>query len=305
MPILRPSGSDFTSFVKAAAQYVPAGGGGKVSKSGGVSVALPGLGAIVRTSQVGALASPTTSAVVINGVTPPASGGGGPPAFSPASATVPLVLWLAGNNGLNTSTSRWTDPNTTTQYTISGTSSTVTVNGLNACELAAASGFLNTPLTFTGAGRSVFIVLRHPSAVTTGHLYMFSGYFAGGNNVFDFRLSPISATIAVLHDTYQGVGSAGTSSNFTQIIGTPVLYSTVVTSSNVIYYLNGTSIGTTINNSGWGAVTAAPQQVNGFNAIASQGGPTVYCEVLVYNGSIGAIDLSNVTNYLRTKWGTA
>ena len=73
MPVLRPSGSDFTSFVKAAAQYVPAGGGGKVSKSGGVSVALPGLGAVVRTSQVGALASPTTSAVVINGVTPPAA----------------------------------------------------------------------------------------------------------------------------------------------------------------------------------------------------------------------------------------
>ena len=73
MPVLRPSGSDYTSFVKAAAQYVPAGGGGKVSKSGGVPVALPGLGAVVRTSQVGALASPTTSAVVINGVTPPAA----------------------------------------------------------------------------------------------------------------------------------------------------------------------------------------------------------------------------------------
>ena len=70
MPVLRPSGSDFTSFVKAAAQYVPAGRAGKTSKSGGVPVALPGLGAVVRTSQVGALASPTTSAVVINGVTP-------------------------------------------------------------------------------------------------------------------------------------------------------------------------------------------------------------------------------------------
>jgi sugar lactone lactonase YvrE len=70
MPVLRPSGSDFTSFVKAAAQYVPAGRNAKPSKSGGVPVALPGLGAVVRTSQVGALASPTTSAVVINGVTP-------------------------------------------------------------------------------------------------------------------------------------------------------------------------------------------------------------------------------------------
>jgi len=70
MPVLRPSGSDFTSFVKAAAQYVPAGRAGKTSKSGGVPVSLPGLGAFIRTSQVGALASPRTSAVVINGVTP-------------------------------------------------------------------------------------------------------------------------------------------------------------------------------------------------------------------------------------------
>ena len=73
MPVLRPSGSDFTSFVKAAAQYVAPGRTAKVSKSGGVPVALPGLGAIVRASQVGALASPTTSAVIINGVTPPAA----------------------------------------------------------------------------------------------------------------------------------------------------------------------------------------------------------------------------------------
>ena len=95
MPILRPSGSDFTSFVKAAAQYVAPGRTAKVSKSGGVSVALPGLGAVVRTSQVGALASPTTSAVIINGVTPrPAAA-----AAAAAAAFGPLlgiVTTLAG-----------------------------------------------------------------------------------------------------------------------------------------------------------------------------------------------------------------
>jgi hypothetical protein len=85
MPVLRPSGSDFTSFVKAAAQYVPPGRSAKVSKSGGVSVALPGLGAVVRTSQVGALASPTTSAVIINGVTPP-------PVPAPLSGPLPLPI---------------------------------------------------------------------------------------------------------------------------------------------------------------------------------------------------------------------
>jgi len=92
MPVLRPSGSDFTSFVKAAAQYVPAGGGGKPSKSGGVSVAKPGLGAVIRTSQVGALASPTTSAVVINGITPSVSA---PPSVPPPSG---LTLTQSGTS---------------------------------------------------------------------------------------------------------------------------------------------------------------------------------------------------------------
>jgi len=101
MPVLRPSGSDFTSFVKAAAQYVPSGGGGKPSKSGGVPVSLPGLGAVVRTSQVGALASPTTSAVVINGITPPGGGGApaGPRVISYTSANAVSTV-LAGNGAL-------------------------------------------------------------------------------------------------------------------------------------------------------------------------------------------------------------
>ena len=89
MPVLRPSSSDFTSFVKAAAQYVAPGRTAKVSKSGGVSVALPGLGAVVRTSQVGALASPTTSAVIINGVTPR-------PAAAAAAAAAAVVRVLLG-----------------------------------------------------------------------------------------------------------------------------------------------------------------------------------------------------------------
>ena len=91
MPVLRPSGSDFTSFVKAAAQYVPPGRSAKVSKSGGVSVALPGLGAFVRASQVGALASPTTSAVIINGITsqpPPVV----VPAVVPPGKTLPISV---------------------------------------------------------------------------------------------------------------------------------------------------------------------------------------------------------------------
>ena len=83
MPVLRPSSSDFTSFVKAAAQYVAPGRTAKVSKSGGVSVALPGLGAIIRTSLVGALASPSTSALIMDGAT-----------SSPAAAVIRVLLGI-------------------------------------------------------------------------------------------------------------------------------------------------------------------------------------------------------------------
>jgi hypothetical protein len=77
MPLLRPTASDFTATVKAVAQYVAPGATAKPSRSGGgMLVAPPSLGAIARASQVGALMSPTTSAVNIAGVTqPPPSGG--------------------------------------------------------------------------------------------------------------------------------------------------------------------------------------------------------------------------------------
>jgi hypothetical protein len=176
---------------------------------------------------------------------------------------------------------------------------------LSACQLAYNSGYISTPLTFTGTGRSVFIVMQQSSALTSGTIYMFSGSFAGGNNVFDFRFTSASSTTAIIQDTYQGGSSAGSSSSFTQITGAPVVYSTIVNSSTITYYVNGTSLGSTTNISGWNSGTNIPQQINGYNAGPSISGPTVYCEVLVYNGTLGTTDVSNVTNYLRTKWGTA
>lgn len=66
MPVLRPSGSDFTSFVKAAAQYVPPGRSAKASKSGGgMMVAPAGLGAVAKASIVAIRASPTNTTLSI------------------------------------------------------------------------------------------------------------------------------------------------------------------------------------------------------------------------------------------------
>ena len=114
MPVLRPSGSDFTSFVKATAQYVPAGTTAKVTKSGGGAMLAPAsIGTAVRASQIGALASPATSAVFINGITPlpprkrvtriHGYGGVLVPIVIPAGVTVATVhMWGAGG-GANTS----------------------------------------------------------------------------------------------------------------------------------------------------------------------------------------------------------
>ena len=71
MPILRPSGSDFTSFVKAAAQYVPAGTTAKVTKSGGGSMlAPPSLGATTRASEVAIRATPNSTVLRIPSINP-------------------------------------------------------------------------------------------------------------------------------------------------------------------------------------------------------------------------------------------
>jgi len=100
MPLLRPAASDFTATVKAIAQYVAPGATAKASRSGGGMISVPpSLGAIARTSQVGALMSPTTSAVIINGVTPPpvVAATGPPPFVDVWAGKTALVSTLAGD----------------------------------------------------------------------------------------------------------------------------------------------------------------------------------------------------------------
>ena len=54
-----------TAYIKAAAQYVPTGMGGKLSKSGQNAPSILGLGAAIRTSLVGATVSPSSTTLVI------------------------------------------------------------------------------------------------------------------------------------------------------------------------------------------------------------------------------------------------
>ena len=94
MPVLRPSGSDYTAVVKAAAQYVKPGTTAKQSKSGsGMMLAPPSLGAVARASYVGARSSPASSVIQLFG---PVATSGPPPIVDWANALA-VVTTLAGD----------------------------------------------------------------------------------------------------------------------------------------------------------------------------------------------------------------
>jgi len=65
-------------------------------------IAPPSLGSIVRASQVGALSSPTTSVVFINGVTPPPATSGPPPFVDVWAGKLAVVTTLAGGSSGST-----------------------------------------------------------------------------------------------------------------------------------------------------------------------------------------------------------
>jgi hypothetical protein len=229
--------------------------------------------------------------------------------WTPALAATPLVFWVAGDSGLNTAGSKWTDSSNATQYTLYGTVSTVTVNSLSACQFGSGSGYMaSSAITYTGVGRTVHVVMQLPSTFT-GQLYMFSGPFATGNNTFDFRMAGSGST-ATCSVTYQG-GPSGTSigyytSTFALSTGVPVLYSAITSASSTTLYVNGVNLGTS-GASVWSAVTTT-QLVNAYGSPGGAGlnsyGNLIYCEVVAYNGALSSTDMTNCMNYLRTKWGT-
>ena len=221
----------------------------------------------------------------------------------PTAAAIPLAMWVRGNSGLNTSGGTWTDPNSSTSYTISGTATTVTVNGLSACQFTSGSGTLsNVSVSFSSSARSVFAVIQMPTSLNGATVYMVSGPFAVGNNTMDFRWYANSSTTAQISGTYQGTAILANSTAFTQLPGVPVLYGMVSSSSGTTYYINGTSIGTA--SAALWVAGGSTLTLNGYTP-ANTNGNNIFCEVVVYNGALGATDITNCMTYLRNKWGTS
>ena len=305
MPVLRPSGSDFTSFVKAAAQYVPAGAAAKASKSGGVSVALPGLGAVVRASQIGALASPTTSAVVINGITAPASGGGSAGPFRPTSIAG-LVLWFdtfdaSYTTSGNTVTSWANKAGTANAVADTGAASInqATLNGKTSVRFPAGSNYLLiSPLTYITNVRNIFIVGRFPSA---GSYYSFFSDSTG--NIAGQATANYGGDIQLNYPGKNGIVVSPVSGFF----NAPCVLSMCSSTGNQGIWVSGILQPATTNNI---TPTFFPIGTTGV-FIGSGGGPgsatagdtiDMY-DVIQYDGLISSDQRQKVEGYLAWKWG--
>ena len=298
MPVLRPSGSDFTSFVKAAAQYVPAGRAGKPSKSGGVPVALPGLGAVVRTSQVGALASPTTSAVVINGITPPAGGGGPPPLpFVPTSVTG-CRMWFdtfdASYTLSGTTVTSWTNKSGNANLTVNG--------GLSIVNQAYLNG--KSSIRFSGSGGSSFRPVA-PIPYTTVYRNMFLVATLSGNYAIYITGDSIAGEQYSYNGAIQiskpGIVGLGTAQG---VVGNETLLVSLCMSSggNTGIFVNGTSKTLTDNLPAVGFLSTGSSTATVGNA-----GPYIQqydmYELLHYDGEITATQRQTIEGYLAWKWG--
>jgi len=318
MPVLRPSGSDFTSFVKAAAQYVPAGRTAKVSKSGGVSVALPGLGAIIRTSQVGALASPTTSAVVINGITPPAGGGGPPPLPFVPTSIGSAKLWLDANDPAGTGSApangqaitTWVNK-TTGFLDLTGSASISNYGGRNSMIFPPTTGRMYTTTSSVSMPSvSCFMVWLQ---IAQQHN---NGLFGIGNGSIAWQEDLLGFFI----DAGAGVAMPGGVSAYRIYGGSPLVASSYITANstevvplNILevmtdgvttsVYANGTLIQSTSQTKSWGG-SVTSFGFGEYFAVSGGGPPNAnVSEFLIYNTVLNTTQRQKIEGYLAWKWG--
>jgi hypothetical protein len=123
MPLLPTAASDITSYIRAAAQYVPSGGGNTHAQSARGVTPIYGLGAKIRASLVGMKISPTSTGLVIPSiiavvplVVPPVV----PPVVITSGTAYSVLVYDSANRVY------LTDSNLTSFTLITETASTVT-----------------------------------------------------------------------------------------------------------------------------------------------------------------------------------
>jgi hypothetical protein len=300
MPLLRPTASDFTATVKAVAQYIAPGATAKSSRSGGgMLVAPPSLGAIARASQVGALMSPTTSAVNIGGVTRAVVAGAGP--FGPLSISE-CTLWFdafdASYAATGNTITAWTNKSgkasaTTGVGTVS--KNQATLNGKSSVRFAAGINYLSIgPVTYLTNFRSFFIVGNFPNAYDI--LYENADSYGG----------QIDTSGGAISLNYPGRNMLVTLTP-TGFFGSPCILSISSSTGNAGIWVNGTSQTIALNNLGTsiftpGTTVAGTTCLGGASAFSNGASVDMY-EFIQYDGILTLSDRLKIEGYLAWKWG--
>ena len=230
------------------------------------------------------------------------------PPFNPASLTAPLIVWFKGDSGLTAG--RWVNNGTNGgQATLTGGTTLTTVNGLGAVTFTASTGYGFYTQNYTGQPHAVFWVIKFNADISATNVTTLAGalsvpdsfvqiYTSGGQQTM--VLSPFGGgATSIVTDVF--------SANQTSLPAVFGEFASATAANNLAYY-NGTSLNLTTRAAAAGYSTGNRTAYLGAYNNGTPGPNSTaitWCEVLCYDGELTSTDMTNVVNYLRTKWGTS
>jgi len=230
------------------------------------------------------------------------------PPFNPASLTAPLIVWFKGDSGLTAG--RWVNNGTNGgNATLTGGSTLTTVNGLGAVTFTGPTGYGFYTQNYTGQPHAEFFVIKFNADISATNVTTLAGalsvpdsfvqiYTSGGQQTM--VLSPFGGgATSIVTDVF--------SANQTSLPAVFGEFASATAANNLAYY-NGTSLNLTTRNAASGYSTGnRTAYLGAFNNGTPNPNSTAitWCEVLCYDGELTSTDMTNVVNYLRTKWGTS
>ena len=228
------------------------------------------------------------------------------PPFNPASLTAPLIVWFKGDSGLTAG--RWVNNGTNGgNATLTGGSTLTTVNGLGAVTFTGPTGYGFYTQNYSGQPHAEFFVIKFTAALTSTPIPL-AGATTGGDSFIQIYstggqqnmiLASFGGSTSIVTDVF--------SADQTSLPAVFGEFASATAANNLAYY-NGTSLNLTTRAAASGYSTGNRTAYLGAYAnpsIVPNTQSITWCEVLCYDGELTSTDMTNVVNYLRTKWGTS
>ena len=269
-----------------------------------------GLGAVVRTSQVGALASPTTTNVIINGVTPQ------PPVYLVPQDIPGLKLWLDPTNVLTiTSNASSNVLGLANRIIGSSTGATAVTSSVYPSYVASAYNSLPAVLFPTGARMGTSLRLTSPSrcylavlttpadaAATNKETPFFGDDTDRGLNMSFCAYDHPNGVEYYIPASFRQTETGGATGNYPRpnYNSTPwmlSIHSTTSTGSGL--YFNGNVNRTTLSNTTF----ATGSYTDYMGSLNTNYNPFTLHEYLIYDANITAGQRQRAEGYLAWKWG--